>query len=108
MIKNLEQYPIVKQSSWDKAGLEQFEKKMADHWEAGKVRGPIHLSGGNEDELIEIGKRISAPIKTRINTTMAGEKPVSGSTATRIKRYGIPQRKPASRKRMRLRRDIAP
>ena len=58
MIKNLEQYPIVKQSSWDKAGLEQFEKKMADHWEAGKVRGPIHLSGGNEDELIEIGKRI--------------------------------------------------
>ena len=58
MIKNLEKYPIVKESLWDKAGLEQFEKKMADHWEAGKVRGPIHLSGGNEDELIEIGKRI--------------------------------------------------
>jgi pyruvate dehydrogenase E1 component alpha subunit len=58
MIKNLEKYPIVKESLWDKAGLEQFEKKMADHWESGKVRGPIHLSGGNEDELIEIGKRI--------------------------------------------------
>ena len=58
MIKNLEKYPIVKESLWDKAGLEQFEKKMADHWEAGKVRGPIHLSGGNENELIEIGKRI--------------------------------------------------
>jgi pyruvate dehydrogenase E1 component alpha subunit len=60
MIKNLDQYPIVKESLWDKAGLEQFEKKMADHWEAGKVRGPIHLSGGNEDELIEIGKRIKS------------------------------------------------
>ena len=60
MIKNLEQYPIVKESLWDKAGLAQFEKKMADHWEAGKVRGPIHLSGGNEEELIEIGKRIKS------------------------------------------------
>jgi pyruvate dehydrogenase E1 component alpha subunit len=60
MIKNIEQYPIVKESLWDKAGLEQFEKKMADHWEAGKVRGPIHLSGGNEEELIEIGKRIKS------------------------------------------------
>jgi pyruvate dehydrogenase E1 component alpha subunit len=60
MIKNLEQYPIVKESLWDKAGLAQFEKKMADHWEAGKVKGPIHLSVGNEDELIEIGKRIKA------------------------------------------------
>jgi pyruvate dehydrogenase E1 component alpha subunit len=58
MIKNLEQYPIVKDSLWDKAGLVEFERKMADYWESGKVRGPIHLSGGNEDELIEIGKRI--------------------------------------------------
>ena len=60
MIKNLEQYPIVKQSLWDVAGLQQFERKMADHWEAGKVRGPIHLSGGNEEQIIEIGKRIKS------------------------------------------------
>ena len=58
MIKNLEQYPIIKESLWDVAGLKQFERKMADHWEAGKVRGPIHLSGGNEEDIIEIGKRI--------------------------------------------------
>ena len=58
MIKNIEKYPIVNEVLWDKAGLVQFEKKMADHWEDGKVRGPIHLSGGNEDELIEIFKRI--------------------------------------------------
>ena len=31
---------------------------IADHWEAGRIKGPVHLSGGNEDELIEIGKRI--------------------------------------------------
>lgn len=60
MIKNLEQYPVVKESLWDKPGLEQFEKRIADHWEAGKIKGPVHLSGGNEEELIEIGKRIKS------------------------------------------------
>jgi len=35
-----------------------FERKIADLWEAGKIRGPIHLSGGNEDELIEIFKYV--------------------------------------------------
>jgi TPP-dependent pyruvate/acetoin dehydrogenase alpha subunit len=58
MIKNLEQYPIVNKPLWDAYGLIGFEKKMADHWEAGKVRGPIHLSGGNEEQLIEIFKRV--------------------------------------------------
>ena len=59
MIKNLvDELPIVNEPLWDKAGLIQFERKMADHWEAGKVRGPIHLSGGNEDELIEIFKYV--------------------------------------------------
>jgi pyruvate dehydrogenase E1 component alpha subunit len=59
MIKNLvDELPIVREPLWDKHGLIQFERKMADHWEAGKVRGPIHLSGGNEDELIEIFKYI--------------------------------------------------
>jgi pyruvate dehydrogenase E1 component alpha subunit len=59
MIKNLvDVLPMVNEPLWDKAGLIQFERKMADHWEAGKVRGPIHLSGGNEDELIEIFKYI--------------------------------------------------
>jgi TPP-dependent pyruvate/acetoin dehydrogenase alpha subunit len=59
MIKNLDDHlPIVREMLWDKEGLIQFERKMADHWEAGRVRGPIHLSGGNEDELIEIFKRV--------------------------------------------------
>jgi pyruvate dehydrogenase E1 component alpha subunit len=58
MIKNIEKYPIIKEPLWDKAGLVQFERMIADHWENGRIKGPIHLSGGNEDELIEIGKRI--------------------------------------------------
>jgi TPP-dependent pyruvate/acetoin dehydrogenase alpha subunit len=59
MIKNLvDELPIVNEPLWDKTGLIQFERKMADHWESGRVRGPIHLSGGNEDELIEIFKYI--------------------------------------------------
>jgi pyruvate dehydrogenase E1 component alpha subunit len=58
MIKNLKKYPIVKESPWDVNGLIEFERKMADYWESGKVRGPIHLSGGNEEQIIEIGKRI--------------------------------------------------
>jgi pyruvate dehydrogenase E1 component alpha subunit len=58
MIKNLEQYPIVNKPLWDTHGLIGFEKKIADHWEAGRIRGPIHLSGGNEEQLIEIFKRV--------------------------------------------------
>jgi TPP-dependent pyruvate/acetoin dehydrogenase alpha subunit len=58
MIKNLEQYPVVNKPLWDTHGLIGFEKTIADHWESGRIRGPIHLSGGNESELIEIFKRV--------------------------------------------------
>jgi pyruvate dehydrogenase E1 component alpha subunit len=58
MIKNLEKYPIVNQPLWDTHGLIGFEKTIADHWESGRIRGPIHLSGGNESQLIEIFKRV--------------------------------------------------
>lgn len=60
MIKNLDKYPIVNTPSWDVNELIEFEKKIADLWESGKIRGPIHLSGGNEDSLIEIFKRIKS------------------------------------------------
>ena len=58
MIKNLEQYQIVRDIEQTKDDLIKFERLMADHWESGKVRGPIHLSGGNEEQLIEIFKRV--------------------------------------------------
>jgi len=59
MIKNLiDELPIVSEPILTKEDLIKFEKLMSDHWESGKVRGPIHLSGGNEDELIEIFKYV--------------------------------------------------
>lgn len=41
-----------------KKDLIDFEKKIADLWEAAQIPYYIHLSGGNEDQLIEIFKEI--------------------------------------------------
>ena len=62
MIKNLEQYPVVRNNTeigWTPEKLIRFEERIVEHWEAGKIRGPIHLSNGNEDQLIEIFKIVS-------------------------------------------------
>src|SRR6185436_14250762 len=40
------------------ADLIAFEREVADRFERGEIRGPIHLSGGNEEQLIEIFKQI--------------------------------------------------
>jgi pyruvate dehydrogenase E1 component alpha subunit len=58
MIKNLEQYPIVRDIDWTEEKLIAFEQEIVDIWEAGKITGPVHLSNGNEKQLIEIFKRI--------------------------------------------------
>lgn len=58
MIKNLEKYPIVNDHKWTADKLIHFEDTIVNHWEDGKIRGPIHLSNGNENQLIEIFKRI--------------------------------------------------
>lgn len=41
-----------------KQDLINFEKDIADNYEHAKIRGPVHLCGGNEDELLEIFKKI--------------------------------------------------
>lgn len=41
-----------------KDDLIRFEKEVADRFERREIPGPIHLSGGNEDQLIEIFKDI--------------------------------------------------
>jgi len=41
-----------------KENLIAFEKHIAELYEKGLVKGPVHLSGGNEDQLIEIFKKI--------------------------------------------------
>ena len=58
MIKNLDQYPIIRDTGFTKDDLINFELKIVEHWENAKIRGPVHLSNGNEDQLIEIFKRI--------------------------------------------------
>jgi TPP-dependent pyruvate/acetoin dehydrogenase alpha subunit len=58
MIKNLEQYPIVREVEHTIESLIDFENLIVNHWEAGKIKGPVHLSNGNEQALIEIFKRI--------------------------------------------------
>tara|TARA_B100001057_G_scaffold500829_1_gene618141 strand:+ start:453 stop:1037 length:585 start_codon:yes stop_codon:yes gene_type:complete len=41
-----------------KSKLINFETKIKKLYEAGKIRAPIHLSKGNEDQLIKIFKKI--------------------------------------------------
>lgn len=36
-----------------------FEDEIAEAFAAGEIRGPVHLCGGNEEQLIEIFKNIS-------------------------------------------------
>lgn len=43
---------------WTKKGLIAFEASIAKLFEEGKIRCPLHLSGGNEDELIKIFSKI--------------------------------------------------
>ena len=41
-----------------KKDLIDFEKKVQKAYEAGEIKAPVHLSGNNEDQLIEIFKKI--------------------------------------------------
>jgi TPP-dependent pyruvate/acetoin dehydrogenase alpha subunit len=47
-IRQLGNLPLTKDD------LIRFEKEVSDRFERGEIKGPIHLSGGNEDQLIEI------------------------------------------------------
>ena len=58
MIKNLEKYPIVRTVDQTSDNLIDFENLIVKHWEDAKIRGPIHLSNGNEEQLIKIFSRI--------------------------------------------------
>lgn len=60
MIHNLEKYPIVRENlNYTKQDLINFEEFIAANYNSGKIRGPVHFSNGNEDQLIEIFKRVS-------------------------------------------------
>jgi len=46
------------QTNLTKEELMNFEREIAELWEAAKIPYPVHFSGGNEDQLIEIFKKI--------------------------------------------------
>jgi len=49
----------VRDISITKQELIDFESKVRDAYEAGKIKGPIHLAKNNEKELIEIFQYVS-------------------------------------------------
>ena len=44
----------------NKKDLIDFEKRVQDVYESGKIKAPVHLSGNNEDQLIKIFKKIQS------------------------------------------------
>lgn len=47
-------YTKVRKTNITKQELIDFESKVRDAYEAGQIKGPIHLAKNNEDQLIEI------------------------------------------------------
>lgn len=58
MIK-LSDLPTRRNIDVSKEFLKDFEMDIASEYESGNVKGPIHLSDGNEEELIKIFSKIS-------------------------------------------------
>jgi len=46
-------------AKWTKELLRNFEESIADHFNNGSIRAPVHLSHGNEEYLIEIFQKIT-------------------------------------------------
>jgi pyruvate dehydrogenase E1 component alpha subunit len=59
MIQNLEQYPIVREAKYTSDELIAFEDNIVEHWEKGGIQGPVHLCNGNEEQLLDISKRMN-------------------------------------------------
>ena len=49
-----EHLTIKRDITLSKQDLIDFESDIKDRYEAATIRGPVHLSGGNEDQLMEI------------------------------------------------------
>jgi pyruvate dehydrogenase E1 component alpha subunit len=58
MINNIDQYTIKRDIPHTIESMIEFENSIVSLWENAKIRGPVHLSNGNESPLIEIFKRI--------------------------------------------------
>ena len=45
-------------TNWTPTSLAAFERDIANEFNAGKIKAPIHLAGGNEQQLIELFQKI--------------------------------------------------
>lgn len=52
-------YKKINNIQYLKSDLIEFEKRIASIYNQGRIRGPIHLTGGNEEQLIDIFQYIS-------------------------------------------------
>ena len=52
--KLLEKIGVKMTPNFNAKSLEYFENQVAKRYEAGEIKGPIHLSSGNETELLHI------------------------------------------------------
>lgn len=41
-------------TDWDKASLVRFEADIAELFNSGRIKAPVHLSDGNEEKLVDI------------------------------------------------------
>jgi TPP-dependent pyruvate/acetoin dehydrogenase alpha subunit len=48
------------ETKWTLESLRKFEKNLADSFERGEINCPLHLCGGNEEQLIRIFKDIKS------------------------------------------------
>jgi len=44
--------------NWTKENLITFEREIERMWTEGRIKSPVHFSGGNEEQLIKIFKKI--------------------------------------------------
>ena len=59
MVNNISAFKTVREVRHTVEELQRFEEKVAKSYEAGEISGPIHLSDGNEEQLIEIFSKVS-------------------------------------------------
>ena len=50
----------------DKSFLIDFETEVKEIYESGKITSPVHLSGGNENELIKIFEDVDEDDKNQV------------------------------------------
>ena len=50
---------IVARNRITRGDLQEFTQRVADAFNAGEIHAPVHLSGGNEDQLIDIFSEIA-------------------------------------------------